>query len=331
MNAKATYDADLKPVLEELAQILADSSSSLSSAKATLDGAASSLVSDAGSISGKLGDAKTNLTTASEHLTQSATEIRTLADGIDTALASSDSSALMAVIGQDPTALATAISAPVSLERHAIYPAENFGSAMAPLYTTLALWIGALLAMVTLKVTPSARTIAELDNPTMAQLFVGRFGIVAFISLLQSTTVCLGNLFFLGVQAVHPLLYLLCFWISGLSFAFIIYTLVASFGNAGKALGVVLLIVQVSGGGGSFPLQLLPQFFQNISPFLPISHAVNAMRAAMFGLYGADYWIQLGTLILFTLPLVLIGLVLRNPIVKVVDKFVERVEKSRVM
>ncbi|MDO4890484.1 MAG: YhgE/Pip family protein, partial [Coriobacteriaceae bacterium] len=205
------------------------------------------------------------------------------------------------------------------------------GSAMSPLYTTLALWIGNLLMMVTLKVLPSERSTRGLRNPTSAQLFCGRFGIVALISLMQSTVMCLGHLFFLGVQVQNPLLYLLCFWVAGLVFAFIIYTLVASFGNLGKALSVVLLIVQVSGGGGSFPLQLLPEPIQAISPFLPITHVVNAMRAAMFGLYNGDFWMEMGVLLLFAVPLIFLGLVFRNPLLKVVDRFVQKVEASKLM
>jgi putative membrane protein len=103
------------------------------------------------------------------------------------------------------------------------------------------------------------------------------------------------------------------------------------FGNLGKALSVILLILQVSGGGGSYPLQLLPQFFQNVSPYLPVTHAVRAMRAAMFGIYTNDFWVELGLVAAFTVPLLLAGLVLRGPLVKVVGRFVERVEASKLM
>ena len=126
-------------------------------------------------------------------------------------------------------------------------------------------------------------------------------------------------------------MYLVCFWVAGLVFAFIIYTLVVSFANLGKALSVFLLIIQVSGGGGSYPLQLLPDFVQNLSPYLPITHAVNAMRAAMFGVYQGDFWIEIGVLLLFCIPFVLLGLVLRNPLIKIVSKFVEKVESTKVM
>ena len=330
-GAKADYDSNLKPTLQQLASDVGDASTSLAAIGSQLDAAAGDLTGATDSVAGKVDAAQQGLDDAADQMEESGANLTELSQDISKALASNDTEALRKVIGSDPSALATALSAPVQLDRHAVYPVENFGSAMAPLYTTLALWIGALLIMVALKVNPSQRTLEGLDNPTPRQLFIGRFGVVAVISLMQSTCVCLGNLFFLRVQANESLLYLLIFWVAGLVFAFIIYTLVASFANFGKALSVFLLIIQVSGGGGSYPLQLLPQFVQDVSPYLPITHAVNAMRAAQFGVYQGDFWVQLGTLALFTLPFIVLGLVLRNPLIKLVGKFVEKVESTKVM
>ncbi|MFR4804879.1 MAG: ABC transporter permease [Eggerthellaceae bacterium] len=121
---------------------------------------------------------------------------------------------------------------------------------------------------------------------------------------------------------------MLCFWIAGLVFTFLIYALVAAFANLGKAVAVLLLIIQVTGCGGSFPLQLLPPFVQALSPWLPATHVVNAMRAAMFGTYGADFWTEIGLLLLFLIPAALIGLVLRKPLAKFMTWYVEQVESS---
>jgi len=282
-------------------------------------------------LSQKLGSSQEKLASAMSELEASSRKLNDMSTSITTALASGDLDTLRKIIGSDPAALASALSAPVQLERSAVYPVENFGSAMAPLYTTLALWIGALLIMVTLRVIPSEEAVSRLKNPTARQVFLGRFLSVAVLSLMQSTLLGVGNLLFLGVQAVNPFLYLVCFWVSGLVFAFIIYTFVSLFANLGKALSVVLLIVQVGGGGGSFPMQLLPQFFQDMSPFLPVAHAVNAMRAAMFGVYNNDFWIQIGQLLLFVVPVALLGLVLQKPLGKIVPRFVERVEQSKLM
>lgn len=329
--ARDSYDADVKPALQELESIMSEAQGSLSSGISAIDSASSGLQGTTESLSQKLGNSQEKLASAITELEASSRKLSDMSSSITTALASGDLETLRKIIGSDPTALASALSAPVQLERSAVYPVENFGSAMAPLYTTLALWIGALLIMVTLRVIPSEEALRELRNPTARQAFVGRFLSIAVLSLMQSTLLAVGNLLFLGVQAEEPLLYLICFWVSGLVFAFIIYTLVSLFANLGKALSVVLLIVQVGGGGGSFPMQLLPQFFQDMNPFLPVAHAVNAMRAAMFGVYNNDFWIQIGLLVLLAVPFALLGLILQKPLSKIVPRFVERVEQSKLM
>ena len=329
--AKDEYESNLKPSLSQLKDTLTDTVAIVTGTGDKLDSVGGKMTGTASTLKDDMGDAQAELVDASKRLRKAADDVDTLGKDISTALTSGDSAKLRQIIGSNPTAIASALSAPVEIERTAIYPVETFGSAMAPLYTTLGLWIGNLLMMVALRVFPSERTIRELEKPTSAQLFCGRFGVVALISFMQSTVMCLGNLLFVGVQAENPLLYLLCFWIAGLVFAFIIYTLVATFGNLGKALSVILLILQVSGGGGSFPMQLLPESIQMLSPYLPITHVVNAMRAAMFGLYNGDFWTEMGILLLFTVPLILLGLVFRAPIVKVVNLFVEKVESSKVM
>ena len=154
--------------------------------------------------------------------------------------------------------LSKALAAPVGIDRVDVFPVDNFGSAMAPLYTTLALFIGSLLILVVVKPTVPGRVRAQLVDPQPRQLFFGRFGVMAFLSLAQTTVMGLGNLLFLQVQVTHPLLFMLCFWLAGLVFTFLIYALVAAFANLGKAVAVLLLIIQVTGCGGSFPLQLLP-------------------------------------------------------------------------
>lgn len=330
-GAKADYDTQLKPDMEALSDTVGEASATFSSTAATLDATASDLSGAAGSVSSGIGDAKQKLDAAASDLSSSAQRMHDAGARIAEAAASGDVEALRAAIGSDPSALAKAVSAPVKLDRHAVYQVDNFGSAMTPLYTTLALWIGALLVMVTLKVTPSKRILDQMGHVPAWQQFIGRFGVVALISLMQSTCVSVGNMVFLGVQTANPFLYLLCYWVSGLVFAFIIYTLVVSFANFGKAISVFLLIIQVSGGGGSYPLQSLPTFVQELSPYLPVTHAVNAMRAAMFGVYNGDFWTEIGILLLFTVPFIVLGLVLRTPLIKVVSKFVEMVESSKVM
>ncbi|MSE24834.1 YhgE/Pip domain-containing protein, partial [Lactobacillus curvatus] len=66
-------------------------------------------------------------------------------------------------------------------------------------------------------------------------------------------------------------------------FISIVYTLVSLFGNVGKALAMVMMVLQIAGGGGTFPIQVTPKFFQAIHPFLPFTYAVDALREAVGG------------------------------------------------
>lgn len=330
-DAKSDYDGNVKPKLDELSASVGSAVSSLKDGAQKIQDASGDLSGSADSVSGKLSSAKAALATAQDELSQTTGKLTELSSGIRSAVSSGDIEKLREVIGSDPAALASAVTTPVALDRHAVFPANNFGSQMTPLYASLAVWIGALLLSVAIKPRPSERQIAELSNPKPRELYLGRFGVFAVLSLLQTTVVGLGNLFFLGVQVAHPWLFMVCFWVSGLVFSLLIYTLVVSFANLGKAIAVIILILQVTGGGGAYALHLLPDFFQAISVFLPATHTIDMMRAAMFGIYNGDFFVHLGYLLLFVPPTLLLGLVLRKPTEKLIVWFVEKVEESKMM
>ena len=330
-DVRAQFDADVKPEMQQLADEVGSLASGVSAGLEGLRSAGTGLSDSAGSAGEALGSAADKIDEAAGKLSDVAGELRALADGINQALVTGNKDALQNVLGSDSQVLARALAAPVALERVAVFPVENFGSAMAPLYTTLALFIGSLLILVAMKPTVSERVQANLRNPKPRELFLGRFGVMAFLSLAQTTLMGLGNWLFLQVQVVEPLLFMLCFWVAGLVFTFLIYALVAAFANLGKAVAVLLLIIQVTGCGGSFPLQLLPPFIQGLSPWLPATHVVNAMRAAMFGVYGNDFWVEMGLLLLFLIPAALIGLALRKPLSRFMIWYVEQVESSKLV
>lgn len=331
VEVKAEFDASLKPGMQQLADSAAALAEKVSAGKENLRVSGSALSESAGSAGEVLGSAASKIDATVLELRESSERLRALADKVDEALAAGDVDQLRQVLGADAQVLSQALAAPVGIQRTAVFPTENFGSAMAPLYTTLALFIGSLLILVVVKPTVSERTRKRLADPKPRELFLGRFGVMAFLSLAQTTVMGLGNLLFLQVQVADPLLFMLCFWIAGLVFAFLIYALVAAFANLGKAVAVLLLIIQVTGCGGSFPLQLLPPFIQGLSPWLPATHVVNAMRAAMFGVYGNDFWVEIGKLALFLIPAALIGLVLRKPLAKFMAWYVEEVESSKLV
>lgn len=325
------YNNDIKPQLDELTQQVSSLSESLLASAQKLSGVGDSLQGSADALAGKMDTAKGELASAAADLNDSADRLDELSSSINAALASDDIQQLRQILTADPESLATALAAPVQLDREAVFPADNFGSQMAPLYTTLGLWVGSLLLVVAIRVTVDHTRRAELTDWKLHQLFLGRFGLFSCMSFLQSTVMALGNLLFLGVQDSNPLLYLLCFWVAGQVFTLICYTLVVSFANLGKAISVFLLIIQVTSGGGSFPLPILPDFFQTLSPFLPATHVINAMRAAMMGVYEGDFWIEMGMTLAFIVPCLLLGLALRKPLMRFLKWYVDKVEESKVV
>ncbi len=325
------YNTTIKPQIDQLMSQVSSMSDSLSSSASALGSIGEELEGAAGSLSDRMGTAKGKLQSTADEMATSATKFTELSSAMRTALESDDLDQLRNVLYSDSDTLATALAAPVQIDRHAVFPAENFGSQMAPLYTTLALWVGSLLLVVVLKVNVSRKAQLALGYPKLRHLFLGRFGVFAFISLLQSSVLALGNMFFLNLQCNEPFLYLLCFWLAGLVFSFIMYTLVASFANLGKAISVFLLIIQVTSGGGSYPLQTLPEFFQWLSPFLPATHVISAMRAAMMGVYNGDFWVEIGMLLLFVVPCLLLGLILRKPLMRFLNWYVKKAEDSKLV
>lgn len=325
------FDGSLKPSLEQLSDQVSDGIGSLAGATGDVDALTSDLGGASDSVGARLATAKQELEATADELDASSQTLSAFAQRIEEALASGDSDALADVLSADPETLASALAAPVQIDRQAVFAADNFGSQMSPLYTTLGLWVGSLLMLVAVKTGVSERARRNLVNPKPSELFLGRFGVLSVISLAQSTLLGVGNLLFVGVQVAHPLLYLVALWVTGLVFVFIIYTLVVSFANIGKAIAIFLLVIQVTAGGGSFALPLLPDFYQAMSPFLPATHAINAMRAAMMGIYENDYLIELVRLLAFLVPALLLGLLLRKPIVKLLDWYVAKVESSKIV
>ena len=326
-SAGAVYENDLRPVLDQLGTALAAVGTALGGVGGDVAGASGNLAG----VATILDDAAADNRALADTLTGAADEVDLVVATLSSAIDTGDFSQISAIIGANPSVLAAAIAQPIGVERIEVYPVVSFGAGMAPLYTVLSLWVGALLLAVTLRVDPPAYASAGGKKLTLNQQFLGRYAIFAMMGLAQSTLVFLGNIFMVGLEPVHPMLFMLTGWVTSLVFTFIVYTLVVSFSDAGKALAVFLLVIQVAGAGGAYPLALLPEWFQNVSPFLPATHAIDAFRAALAGTYGADFWVSLGWLAAFVVPMLLLGLVLRKPLVGVNASMERMLESTKLM
>ena len=329
-EVKDSYEATVKNQLENLAGSLGSTGSSVSALLTQLNEGASDLTDitnsasdDLALIHTSLSDSSTLLSNVSEQLS-SASEalLNPNRDGL---------SVLTDLLAQKPEAIAAFLASPVSLSEHPVYPIENYGSAMAPFYSTLAMWVGGVVLAAMLKVNVSGKALTGVFNPKPHETYIGRSLLFIAIGLLQSSLICLGDLFYLNIQCQHPVYFLFAGWFTCLVYVCIIYALSVSFGDIGKAVCVVLLVMQVAGSGGTFPIEVAPDFFQKVYPLLPFTHSMNAMRECIAGFYSTVYWKELGTLALFLIPALLLGLLLRKPVIRLNDAFTEKLESTKLI
>ena len=211
---------------------------------------------------------------------------------------------LIEILHGDPKQFAEFFAQPVSVTTETIYPVANYGTAMTPFYSTLAIWVGCVVSGAIIKPEPETR---GLRRPRPVQLYWGRFLIFFFIGQIQAAIIVAGDIWLLGCQCLYPKLFFLCAAVTSLVFNLLIYSLTVTFGDVGKAMGVVVMIVQIAGSSGSYPIELLPEIFSKIYTFFPFPYAINAMRETLCGLYRFDFAIYLGELLLFGLLGILIG------------------------
>ena len=330
-GVSASYKSSVQKSLNQLSASLTSSKQEISSLLSQLDQSANGIYkltdtadSDLSEIQKVLGDSGELLAEASDRIADTTAKL----DEMET---SGDFSELEALISGDKSAISTFLAAPVSLDTHKIYEIANYGSSMAPFYSVLSIWIGGIVLVAMLKVNVSENCTKGLKNVKLHQIYFGRFITFMIVGLFQSTLIALGGLLYLGIQCEHPFLFLLGCWFSSLVFVNIIYTLTVSLGDIGKAVSVILLVVQVAGTGGTFPIEVAPSFFRAVYPLLPFTHSMAALRETVGGMYGMNYWIDLGKLAIFLGISLIVGLVLRKPIIKANDAFTEKLEETKLM
>lgn len=236
---------------------------------------------------------------------------------------------IMDIVETDPTMLGNFISSPVNLDTVGIFEIENYGSAMAPFYTILALWVGALIlvAIVHVKVEP----VEGIDEIKPYQAYFGRYILFFLVGQTQTLITVLGDLFYIHIQCHNPFLFWLAAAISSFVFTLFIYSLTVAFGNVGEALAIVVMVIQVAGAGGTFPIQTLPEIYQKIYKYFPFPYGMDAMRETIGGIYQLDYWKNIGTLGIYIIISLVIGLVVAIPFRKLMEKIEQSKENTGIM
>ncbi|KAA9267432.1 YhgE/Pip domain-containing protein [Corynebacterium amycolatum] len=366
-NAKNSYEQNLRPQIDALSEPVSRLSNDIEVIGEDIRGIR-------GTISGSPVDTLRKTSAATMGLSNRFDDLAARFDEIHNALEEAkdtgDLSRIAEAVGDDPSALAAQLAAPVQVEEDPVFPVQSFGAGMAPFYATLALWIGALLSSVLIRTTVRSRdgqkvgddeaenvvsdavddaqgdaASDEIDEPTSdAQInaaqaedytrvekYFGRFATFASVGLVQSTLMVLGLQVYVGIEPAHRFLMLLAGWVISLVFMMIVFSFVFTFDNAGKAICVLLLVMQVSAAGGAYPLPLVPQWVQNISPWLPGTYAIDMFRSSIAGIYEADYWKLMFMLALFIIPSLILALGLQRIFEKGINEIKNAIEETKVM
>ena len=235
---------------------------------------------------------------------------------------------LLDILGGNPEDYGAYFSQMVQTSVEPVYPIDNYGSAMAPFYSVLAIWVGGVMLVAILK--PHARR-EGLVAPKPYQLFFGRYFLFFVLSQIQAAVIVAGDLLVLKIQCVEPALLFATGAITSLVFSLLIYSLTISFGDVGKAIVVVVMVLQIAGSSGTFPIELLPDVYQKIYHIFPFPYAIDAMRECICGLYGLTWLKNIGCLLIFGAAALLIGLWVRKPFMGLNHFMEEKLEETEML
>lgn len=327
-NMQGIYKNNLVPQMQKVLTNMSDSLNQVTTLVNTL----SNTVQNIGVVMEGVGDAV-------DGTSESLGQIQGVVDGISQKLtdlteqlegASEEEmmDILVRFLGGDPDSLGAYFASPVTMETIAMYPVATYGSAMTPFYSTLAIWVGSTILVALVKVKASPK---NLENVQSYQLYFGRYLLFLLLAQIQAAIIVAGDMWLLKVNIVEPGLFFLAASFTATAFSLLIYSLTLAFGDVGKAVCVIVMVLQIAGSSGTFPIELLPDIYQKIYIFFPFPYAITAMREALAGMYGTAYMAALAKLILFMLEGLLIGLVIRIPFVKLNHFVEERMEDTELM
>ncbi|MCU5002657.1 YhgE/Pip domain-containing protein [Bacillus tropicus] len=323
----AKYDSEIVPNFNEAiartkemskntSQILKEADKKLPDVKKILEDSSKGLV-----------DGKKKLTDIKAEMPATEKKIKELADKIRDFESEEDLKDIIRLLKNDVEKQSDYFANPVNLKENKLFAMPNYGSAMSPFYTVLALWVGALLMVSLLTV----EVHEEGANYKSHEIYFGRLLTFLTIGLSQAFIVSMGDIFLLGTYVVDKFWFVLFSLFIGGVFVCIVYSLVSIFGNVGKSMAIILLVLQVAGSGGTFPIQMTPAFFQAIYPFLPFTYAISAIRETVGGMLWDIVTRDLLVLSAFVVVMIVAALLLKTPINKSSEKFVENAKGSKII
>ena len=279
-QVKGVVDGSVK--LANSSSELAGASNNLAQGSSKLAGSSVELANGASQVAGgsvSLANGALSLAAGSELLANSASGALFTAAGS----LSSASSSLSDVTGVNENQIGDYFYSPVKLDKKELYPVDDYGSEVAPFYIVLSMWVGAVITAVMLK--PGQATGTKY---TPIEMYFGKLLIFIIMSLLQATVTLIGC-FMLGIEVSNVPIFILSAYLISAVFMLICYSLISALGQVGKALSVILLVLQISGTGGIYPIEIMSQFFRTLYPYLPMTHSITLLRESALGLLWTSY------------------------------------------
>lgn len=301
--------------------------------------AQSALVDQADTVLTQLDDASASAVTALESTDKALAGVQDRLSTMSTDLnALGDANIIRQIMGTggetddttaflDVDAIADFMLSPTVLDTHTLYPVNSYGSGMAPLFTNLSMWVGAFMLVVLLRLEADDEGITAL---TPTQGYLGRWLLLALMGIAQGLTVTAGDLI-IGVQSINPAAFLLTGALTSLVYISIAYALSLTFLHIGKALCMVLIILQIPGASGLYPIEMMPAFFRNLYPYFPFSYGIAAMRETIGGFYDGHWMRDMGHLALYAALAFALGLFVRPRIANLNRMFAREIAESDIM
>lgn len=324
-TARSTLVSGALPQLNTGLNTLSSTASTLSNGITSQ----SSLIDQSEQTLDQLDKAVSSTTTALNSTDQALAGVQTKLSTLATDIkALSISSSLNALIGADGKLDASTISdfmlSPTVISEKAIYPVAAYGSGMAPLFTTLSLWVGAFV----LVVIPKLETDDEgIDSLTPSQGYLGRFLLLATLAATQGLVTGIGDLI-IGIQCASAPVFLLTCVITSLVYMSVIFALSTTFMHVGKGVCVALVILQVPGASGLYPIEMMPGFFRTLYPLLPFTYSIDALRETIGGFYDGHWFGYIGKLLIFATLAFLLGLGARPKLANLNRLFAREIKES---
>jgi putative membrane protein len=301
---------------------------SVGSMLTTLSSTAAGMTDVFSSVSGSVSSLNMSMSQLQDIIRSTSEKLTGVIDQLDRAEESEAMDIILNLLAGDPETLGEYFSQPVQVQENYIYSIKNYGSGVAPFYTTLAIWVGMTILVSLIKVHAPEE---KLENPKPHELFFGRYLLFLLLSEIQTAVIVLGDLYWLKIQCLYPFEFWLTAAVTSLTFSLIVYSLTIAFGDIGKAVAVVVMVIQIAGSGGTYPIEALPEFFQAVYMFLPFPYAINAMRECIGGMYQNTFAVCLAKLGLFCAVALVVGLVIRIPFIGLNHFFEERMEDTKMM